>query len=114
MITNALQHLPYCLQYLELLRHKKVRASHVQLSIWAHTCAANMSICGWCDQIAHSIHQDVLLRRSWLRLPAAACHETPLWRLYAAWRMTDAGQIMHTPCANKLFITSTGEVASSL
>ena len=27
MITDALQHVPFCLQYLELLRHKKVSAS---------------------------------------------------------------------------------------
>ena len=27
MIADALQHLPFCLQYLELLRHKKVRPS---------------------------------------------------------------------------------------
>ena len=25
MITDALQHVPHCLEYLELLRHKKVR-----------------------------------------------------------------------------------------
>jgi hypothetical protein len=27
MVTDALQHLPFCLQYLELLRHKKVGTS---------------------------------------------------------------------------------------
>jgi len=75
MITNALLHLPYCLQYLELLRHKKVRAPMYGCSLWVLRFAR---LYFWIVR-----HAEVASQLDHSKSPSAECEGIPLAQMYS-------------------------------